>query len=708
MTEKLERFTADLWAGQASRASLFWLRCFIQHAQAGVLRSDVWVDTGLREGAEVLGLDPTDLSPRLALFEDYALFQAERLKDQQIFSGEALTSLDWNRKYNLSLASDVTEASVSDQIEQLWSELGGVSPEAEALEKLLTEQTTTWGHNLPDRSRLPEILHEAQNIYGGWLPREVMAHIAHSLKLPLADVYGVTEFFTMFYTEPIGKKIIRVCEDAACSMGGSHAVEEALCHHLQVEPNQMTADGEYTIEPIRCLGLCDHAPAALVNETRHYNISTDSLDSLLNNEPRNEQVENKIGGVAKVALANVNVVDPESLDDYRSQGGVAAFRKVLTQMTPETVISTIKESGLVGRGGAAFPTGLKWEFTAGNPPGPRHVICNADESEVGAFKDRVLMDNDPFRVLEGLMIACYAVGAEQGFIYIRGEHHEIYRRFVRAVKALEEAGWLGENIQNSGFTCHIGVRRGAGAYICGEETALMEALEGKRGFPRLRPPFPTTHGLWGRPTVINNVETFAKVPAIILHGGAWYHSLGTQDSAGTKLFAVSGSVKRPGVYEVAFGMPLRFLIEDLAGGVIEGRKLRGILTGGAAGTFLQPEHLDTIISFEAFKEVGGTIGAGTIIVFDDTVNPVEVVTTVGEFFSHESCGKCYPCQIGTQRQAEILNRIQKGQGRTGDVDTILELAQVMTDTSICGLGQSAGWAATDAIKRWPEFFENGK
>ena len=236
----------------------------------------------------------------------------------------------------------------------------------------------------------------------------------------------------------------------------------------------------------------------------------------------------------------------------------------------------------------------------------------------------------------------------------------------------------------------------------------MESIEGKRGFPRLRPPFPVTHGLWGRPTTINNVETLAKVPSIIIHGGGWYNSLGTEESAGTKLFAVSGSVVRPGVYEVPFGVPLRHLIFDLAGGLQPGRKLQGILTGGAAGTFLKPEHLDTPVTFEDFKEVGGTIGAGTVIVFDDAVNLRDSLTRIAEFFAHESCGKCYPCQIGTQRQAEILHRIQHDKGQPDDVATLLELAQVMTDTSICGLGQAAGWATVDAVKRWPELLATGQ
>jgi len=704
----LKKFATDLQEERIGRAGLFWLRVFVRHAQNNALRSDEWIEIGLREGAAIAGLNITDPTSRLALLTDYDLFQAERLKDNKIFSGTELASLDWNRKYKLSLQPGLENGVVSEWVEKLWQDIGPVSPQDRALEKILAERSPLWGHNVPEQSLLLEILHEAQVIYGGWLPRPALTRIAHALNLPLSDVYGVTEFYTMFYTRPVGKKIIRICEDAPCAIRGSAQVEAALCRHLQIEPGQTTADGEYTLEPVRCLGLCDHAPAALVNDTRHLELSPNRISDLLNNEPRHSRQRARIGGVVKLALANVKVVDPGSLLEYQAQGGLAALRKVINKMTPEEVIEAIKASKLVGRGGAAFPAGLKWQFTADNPPGPRYVICNADESEVGAFKDRVLMDGDPFRVIEGLIISCYAVGAEQGFVYVRGEHRLGYERFSRAIKALESAGWLGRNIQGTDFTCRIAVRRGAGAYICGEETALMESIEGKRGFPRLRPPFPTTAGLWGRPTVINNVETFAKVPPIIMHGGSWYNALGTEESAGTKLFGVSGSVRRPGVYEVPFGVPLRHLIYDLAGGLFEGRTLQGILTGGAAGTFLKPEHLDTRLTFEDFREVGGTIGAGTVLVFDDTVDLRDILTCVGEFFAHESCGKCYPCQIGTQRQAEILHRLQHNQGQPGDVDTLLELVRVMTDTSICGLGQAAGWAVVDAVKRWPELLVDGQ
>ena len=705
MTPNLEQFVSDLRNERVSRACLFWLRVFVQQAQQGVLRSDVWVEAGLRAGAAVAGLDAADLAPRLALLSDYDLFEATRLKDQQRFAGAELASLDWNHKYNLALRLDgVTTESLGEWVEQLWQELGAISPQAEALEKLLAERSPQWGLGLPERSILLEVLHEAQSIYGGWLPRPVLTRIAHALDLPLSDVYGVTEFYTMFYTEPVGRKIIRICEDAPCALRGAARVEAALCRYLQINPGETTPDGEYTIEPVRCLGLCDHAPAALVNDTRHFELTPEKISFLLLNQPQHGQQEHRIGGLVKIALSDVAVIDPSSLAEYQSQGGLAAWRRVLQEMSPREVIEAIKASKLVGRGGAAFPTGLKWQYTADNPPGPRHVICNADESEVGAFKDRVLMDADPFRVLEGLMIASYAVGAELSFVYVRGEHRSGYERFCHAITELEKAGWLGDNIQGSGFNCRIAVRRGAGAYVCGEETALIESIEGKRGFPRLRPPFPASHGLWGRPTVINNVETFAKVPSIIIHGGRWYNALGTNESAGTKLFAVSGSVARPGVYEVPFGVTLHHLIYDLAGGLQPGRKLQGVLTGGAAGTFLKPEHLNIPLTFENFKQVGGTIGAGTMMVFDDTVDLPDVLTRIADFFAHESCGKCYPCQIGTQRQAEILHRLQHGQGQPGDVETLLELARVMTDTSICGLGQSAGWALTDAVKRWPELW----
>jgi NADH-quinone oxidoreductase subunit F len=696
----LSRLSHDLRSGQADRAALFWLKVFAEEAlkAGGELRSDSWVEAGLQAAHHLPGLAATALAPRQQLVGGYQLFRFVRLKDEVELSGPALADLDWQRKYRVGLlpafASDLRELQTWTAV--MWDELGGVTPAAAALEQVLAR----YGPQGP--AALIEVLHECQTIFGGWLPREVVERVAAGLAMPVADVYGVTEFYEMFYTHPVGRKVIRVCQDAPCALAGADTLMAGVCRRLGVQPGETTPDGAYTLEAVRCLGLCDRAPAALVNLERYAPLEPDDPATVLDRPPPPERLA--IGGLVKLALSNVGVVDPARLEDYVAQGGLAALRQALLTMKPGQVLEEVKASKLVGRGGAAFPTGLKWEFAARNP-GPRYVICNADESEPGAFKDRVLMDGDPFRVIEGLILACYAVGAQQGFIYVRGEHRRGYERFSQALRQLEAAGYLGQDILGSGIECQIEVRRGAGAYVCGEETALMESIEGKRGFPRLRPPFPTDSGLWGRPTVINNVETLAKVAPIILHGARWYNALGTPESAGTKLFAVSGSVLRPGVYEVPFGVRLRHLVYDLAGGLQPGRQVQAILTGGAAGTFLTAAHLDVPLTFEDFKKVGGTIGAGTVMVFDDRVDLRQVLRRIGEFFAHESCGKCYPCQMGTQRQAEILARIARGQVRPDDAVTLIELGAVMADTSICGLGQAASMAIVNAQRHWPGFFE---
>ncbi len=696
----LSKLSRDLRSGQVDRAALFWLKVFADEALAadGGVRSDWWVEAGLEMGQRVPGLAAANPAPRQQLIGQYDLFCFTRLKDGAELSGESLADVDWQRKYRVGLlptyAADLAE--LRAWTAQLWDELGGVAPEFAALEEVLAE------YGSRGATALIEVLHETQGIFGGWLPREAVERVAAALDLPLANVYGVTEFYEMLHTEPLGRKVVRVCQDAPCALAGADELMHSLCRRLGIQPGETSPDGQYTLEAVRCLGLCDRAPAALVNLDRYAPLDLADPLSALNGAPLEEPLA--IGGLVKLALSNVGVVDPTRLEDYVAQGGLAALRQALLNMTPAQVLEEVKASKLVGRGGAAFPTGVKWEF-ATRKPGPRYVICNADESEPGAFKDRVLMDGDPFRVIEGLILACYAIDAHKGFIYVRGEHRCGYERFSAAVRQFEAAGYLGQDVLGSGFDCEIEVRRGAGAYVCGEETALMESIEGKRGFPRLRPPFPTDSGLWGQPTVINNVETLAKVSPIVLHGARWYNALGTPESAGTKLFAVSGSVLRPGVYEVPFGVPLRHLIYDLAGGLREGRKLQAILTGGAAGTFLTAEQLDTPLTFEDFKRVGGTIGAGTVMVFDDTVDLRQVLRRIGDFFAHESCGKCYPCQMGTQRQAEILARFAHGQTYPDDAATLLELGAVMTDTSICGLGQTAAMAVLNAQERWPELFD---
>lgn len=701
---RLSALGEDARAGRVEPTALFWLKVFadVALAEGGgeAIRSDRWVDAALAAAQDLPALATSGLPGRQELIGRYDLFRFVRLKDEVELGREELAALDWQRRYRVSLAPELAGnlAGVQAWAAETWAEVGSAAMDGryEALAAVLDR------YRAEGRSALLEALHEAQALFGGWLPRPAVERVAAGLGIPLADVYGVTEFYTMFYTEPVGRKVIRLCQDAPCAAAGAEALLRNAGRQLGLEPGQTTADGEYTLETVRCLGLCERAPAALVNLQRHGSLDPDRPEMLLAEPVPPDRPA--VGGFVKVALANVGVVNPASLDDYRAQGGLSALAKAVRTMTPRQVIEEIKASKLVGRGGAAFPTGLKWEFGARNPA-PRYVICNADESEPGAFKDRVLMEGDPFRVLEGVLIACYAVGAEEAFVYVRGEYGLGYRRFSEAVQQLEAAGYLGQPILGSNFRCTIRVRRGAGAYICGEESALMESIEGKRGFPRLRPPFPTDYGLWGRPTIINNVETLAKVPPIIIHGGRWYNNLGTPESAGTKLFAVSGSVLRPGVYEVPFGVPLRHLIYDLAGGLHQGRALQAVLTGGAAGKFLTPEQLDTPLSFEDMSKAGGTIGAGTIMVFDDTVDMRDMLRRIAEFFAHESCGKCYPCQMGTQRQAEIMARVARGQARPEDAATLQELGAVMTDTSICGLGQTAALAITNAQQHWPALFE---
>jgi NADH-quinone oxidoreductase subunit F len=374
-------------------------------------------------------------------------------------------------------------------------------------------------------------------------------------------------------------------------------------------------------------------------------------------------------------------------------------------MTPQDVLAEVKAAGLVGRGGAAFPTGIKWEGAAKASGQPKYIVCNADESEPGTFKDRILMEEDPHRTIEGMIIAAHAVGACRGYIYVRGEYPYAFKVMGDALEEARQAGAIGKDIFGSGWDFDIEMRLGAGAYICGEETALLESIEGKRGFPRIKPPFPTTHGLFGKPTVINNVETFCNVPLIIERSAAEYRKMGTERSPGPKLFCVSGHIQRPGLYEVPFGITLRHLIFDLAGGLKQGSKLQAVLMGGAAGAFAAEKDLDVILSFESLNTAGLPLGSGAVMVFDDGVDLRDVLKRLAHFFADESCGKCYPCQLGARRQYEILDRAATGSSVAGDRQRLSDIGGTMIDASLCGLGQTAATAVLSAMKLWPEMFE---
>lgn len=540
------------------------------------------------------------------------------------------------------------------------------------------------------RSGLLPALHAAQKLYG-WISEPVAAEIAKALRVPLADVHGVIEFYSLFYDKPTSKHVIRVCTDVACALKGGEGILNHLCERHGLRPGQTTEDLSLTIEPSPCLGLCEHAPA--VWESSDQSSVTSDVGATyvsLNRRPRS-----MVFGPTRILTANCGN-GTTSLEKYGEYAGLKKARG----MTPEEVVAEVKTSGLVGRGGAAFPTGVKWEGAAKAEMSPKYVICNADESEPGTFKDRVLLIDDPHRAIEGMCIAAYAIGASQGYIYIRGEYPYIVPVLENALKEAREAGYLG-----NGFD--IEIRVGAGAYICGEETALFESIEGKRGFPRIKPPFPTTHGVFGKPTVINNVETLCTVPMIIAQGAAEYRKLGTEKSPGSKLFCVSGDVEQTGVYEVPFGVTLRELLE-MAGGVKGGRQLKAVLFGGAAGAFATSEHLDVKMTFEDLRAAGLPLGSGVVMVFDETRDMRGVLQSLGHFFAHESCGKCYPCQMGTQRQKEILDRVAKGKVLAEDFDRLQDVGWTMTDASLCGLGQTAASAVLSAMKLWPELFVTGQ
>jgi len=560
------------------------------------------------------------------------------------------------------------------------------------------------------RDLLLPALHALQS-RTGWISQGGIGYVCRRLSIAPADAYGVASFYGLFSLEPSPARVIHVCTDLACKLSGADAIVEQL---RTGEPpdgaRQMS-----TWRPSPCLGLCDHAPAALVihagdppYEAPLPFVDADAIRVSMNGAiapawAHAASVPQR-DGEGLVLLRRVGFVDPASIDDYAANGGRMAVRRAF-ELGPEGVVREVLDSGLVGRGGAAFPTGRKWQAVREHARQPHLVVCNADESEPGTFKDRVLMEGDPFAVIDALTIAGYATGCALGYIYLRGEYPIALERLDHAIAAARAAGWLGDDIDGRGFSFDIEIRRGAGAYICGEETAIFNSIEGHRGEPRNKPPYPTDAGLFGVPTVVNNVETLVNVLPILEHGAAVYAASGTGGSTGTKLFCVSGCVARPGVYEVDFGLTLRDLLE-MAGGVRGGRTLQCVLLGGAAGTFVRADEIDLALTFEGTRAASASLGSGVILVLDDTVDLVVFLRRIAEFFREESCGQCVPCRIGAVRQDELLARLAAGHPR-GSVDAELtllsDIAQVMRDASICGLGQTASSAIESAMVKFEPF-----
>jgi NADH-quinone oxidoreductase subunit F len=550
-------------------------------------------------------------------------------------------------------------------------------------------------------------LHAVQSRIG-WISTPALNYICKRLAVAPAEAYGVATFYALFATTPRPPVVAHVCDDIACRLAGA----EAICADLTrgVGPaGEPARDGQVTWLRSPCLGLCDRAPAAMFTVAgehpktfTHAPIDAAGAINLLETVgPSTYAFTDPTPPPSEGArlLGRIGVVDPTSLDDYRANGGYTALPRAF-EMGPDRVIAEVIDSRLLGRGGAAFPTGRKWAAVATQAAQPHYLVCNADESEPGTFKDRVLLEGDPFATVEAMTIAAFATGASKGFLYIRGEYPEAEARIANAIQRARDAGLLGDDILGSGFSFDIELRRGAGAYICGEETALFESIEGKRGEPRNKPPFPVEVGLFGKPTVVNNVETLANVLRIVSDGGETFARIGTEGSTGPKLFCLSGHVADPGVYEVEFGATLRDLIE-LAGGVPGGREIRTILLGGAAGVFVGPGALDMPLTFEATRAAGATLGSGVIMVFDETTDLVDTLRRIAQFFRDESCGQCVPCRVGTVRQEELLARLaaaSRVRSRDDELALLREIGQAMRDASICGLGQTASSAIESALR----------
>jgi NADH-quinone oxidoreductase subunit F len=566
------------------------------------------------------------------------------------------------------------------------------------------------GHEARERRHLLlPALHALQSRVG-WVSPGGLSYVSQRLTVPPAEAYGVASFYALFSTEPRPATLLHVCDDIACRVAGAEALVEDVERALGAERADHVVRSP-------CLGQCDRAPAAFLqsageeaSEISIGNVSVDSLAPFLRGGPWTiggaetsivaPQTKSPSTRATLRLLTRLGVVDPRSLDEYRMHGGYEALRRAV-ELGPEGVIRELKDAKLLGRGGAAFPTGVKWEAVARQPVRPHYFVCNADESEPGTFKDRVLMEQDPFALVEALTIAGFATGSECGYLYIRGEYPLATERLRHAIDECRARGLLGPDVMGEGFAFDIELRRGAGAYICGEETALFNSIEGKRGEPRNKPPFPVERGLFEMPTGINNVETLVNVLEVLRIGGAQYATIGTADSTGTRLFCLSAAVEVPGVYEVPHGTTLRELLA-MAGGVRDGRDLRAILLGGAAGAFVTPDELDLPLTFEDARAAGVTLGSGVVMVFDDRVDLRDIVLRIAAFFRDESCGQCVPCRVGTVRQEEALHRLVQDRtlGSRADELTLLgEIGSVMRDASICGLGQTANSAVASAIAK---------
>jgi NADH-quinone oxidoreductase subunit F len=565
------------------------------------------------------------------------------------------------------------------------------------------------------RSALIPMMVYAQDQFGS-LSDEILQEIATRLGLNTIEVEETLAYYSMLRRKPAGKYHIQVCTNISCMLRGGSELYKHVQKRLGIGHKEVSASGTFSLEEVECIGACSGAPAMQVNYDFHEELDADKVDAIL------EQLE--AGKVPKpvpvisgalhprdaaeipVITKRFGIPNAKKIDTYLQNDGYKALEKALKEMTPASIIDEVKKSNLRGRGGAGFPTGMKWSFVPKDSPKPKYVLCNADESEPGTSKDRPLMELDPHQLIEGTVIAGRAIGSNQGYIYIRGEYRYLLDIMDIALAEAYSKGFLGKNILGTGFDFELCTHTGAGAYECGEESALMESLEGKRGYPRIKPPFPAVVGLYGCPTVINNAETLSTVPAIINGGGDWYAGLGTPKNGGTRLYSISGHVNKPGIYELPLGFPLRRMIYEVAGGMRNGKKLKAVIPGGSSCPLLSADEIDVAMDYDSVAKIGSMLGSGGTVVMDEDTCMVDVARRIMHFYAHESCGWCIPCREGTAWLQKMLDRFHEGGGREEDIPLIDDLSKNMLGRTFCALGDAAALPTISIVQKWRGEFED--
>ena len=565
------------------------------------------------------------------------------------------------------------------------------------------------------RSALIPMLMYAQDEFG-YITEDLIHEIARRLDLHPVQVEETLQYYSMLHRRPVGKHHVQVCTNVACMLRGGTELLEHAKKRLEIGYRETTKDGMFSLEEVECIGACTGAPAMQVNYDFYESVTTRNFDRLIEELDKGQHpapvpitsgaLHERNNLETPLISKRWGIQDSHKIDVALQLGAYQALDKALKQFTPEQLIDEVKKSNLRGRGGAGFSTGMKWSFVPKNSPKPKYVICNADESEPGTCKDRPLMEMDPHQLIEGIIIAGRAIDAHRGFIYIRGEYRYVLDIVETAIEEAYSRGYLGKNILGSGFDFDLLIHTGAGAYECGEESALMESLEGKRGNPRIKPPFPAVVGLYGCPTIINNVETLSSVPAIILEGGEAYANRGTPKNGGTRLLCVAGHVNKPGIYEIPLGMNMKKFLEEVAGGVRGGKKLKAIIPGGSSCPLFKADEIDIAMDYDTVAKAGSMLGSGGMVVIDEDTCMVDMARRIMHFYAHESCGWCIPCREGTAWLRKMLDRFHAGYGRVEDIDLMNELSKNMLGRTFCPLGDAAAMPTISIVTKFRSEFED--